>query len=60
MPAEFCSPGGQCGGGLKTIYYQVVMPAAPMQRLTTCSPLADDTSSRSNTAMSNHHQKEVR
>ena len=59
MPAKSCSPGAQRGGELKTLYYHMVMPAASTQRLTTCSPLADDTSRPSKTLPSNHHQKEV-
>lgn len=60
MLAKSCSPDGQRGGGLKTIYYHMVMPATPTPRLTTCSPLADDTSRPSKTLPSNHHQKEAR
>ena len=59
MPAQSCPPGGQRGGGLEIINFQWVMPAASVPRLTTCSPLADDTSRPSKTLPSNHHQKEV-
>ena len=59
MLAKSCSPGGQCGGGLKTLYYHMVMLAASTPRLTTCSPVADDTSRPPKTLPSNHHQKEV-
>ena len=47
VPAKSCSPGAQLGGGLKSVINQLFMPAAPNQRLTTCSPLADDTSRQS-------------
>jgi hypothetical protein len=60
MPAKSCSPGEQPGGGLKVIYYQWVVPAAQTPRLTTCSPLAGDTSRPSPQPPSNHHQKEAR
>lgn len=60
MLAKSCPPGEQRGGEVKTIYYQMVTPNTPTPRLTTCSPLADDTSRPSKTLPSNHHQKEAR
>lgn len=42
--AKGCSPGGQLGGELKSIENHRVMLAATTPRLTTCSPLAGDTS----------------
>lgn len=59
MPAKSCSPGKQPGGGLKLLYYHRLMPAAAKPRLTTCSPLAGDTSSPSTQPLSSHHQKEA-
>ncbi len=59
VPAKSCSLGEQLGGGLKSVLNQLFMPAAPNRRLTTCSPLADDTSGPSTTLPSNHHQKEI-
>ena len=59
MPARSCSPSEQRGGGLKVLYFHIVMPAAPTPRLTTCSPLAGDTSRSSRNPLSRHHQKEA-